>query len=48
MAAKRVRVNSDIGVEANKKFDPAAWTLQVSKKGGEVLQITLQELMALA
>jgi len=47
MAAKRVRVNSDIGIEANKKFDPAAWKLQVIKKGGEVLQVTLQELMAL-
>ncbi|HEY8781876.1 MAG TPA: molybdopterin-dependent oxidoreductase [Mucilaginibacter sp.] len=45
MAAKRVRVNSDIGVEAKKKFDPATWKLQVIKKG-EVLQITLQELMA--
>ncbi|MCR8559203.1 molybdopterin-dependent oxidoreductase [Mucilaginibacter sp. BJC16-A38] len=47
MAAKHVRVNSDIGVEAAKKFDPATWTLKVIKKGGEVLQITLQELMAL-
>jgi DMSO/TMAO reductase YedYZ molybdopterin-dependent catalytic subunit len=47
MAAKRVRVNSDIGVEASKKFDPANWKLQVNKKGGEVLQVSLQELMAL-
>jgi len=47
MAAKHVKVNSDIGVEANKKFDPAAWKLQVIKKGGEVLQISLQELMTL-
>src|SRR6201996_2936315 len=47
MAAKHVRVNSDIGLEANKKFDPATWKLQVIKKGGEVLQISLQELMAL-
>ncbi len=47
MAAKHVRVNSDIGVEAKKKFDPATWKLQVNKKGGEVLQISLQELMAL-
>lgn len=47
MAAKRVRVNSDIGIEAKNKFDPASWKLQVNKKGGEVLQITLQELMAL-
>ena len=47
MAAKRVRVNSDIGVEAEKKFDPSAWKLQVQKSKGEVLQITLQELMQL-
>ena len=47
MAAKKVRVNSDIGIEAGKKFDPAAWKLQVNKAGGEVLQITQQELMAL-
>src|SRR5258708_4142229 len=47
MAAKHVRVNSDIGVEANKKFDPATWKLQVKKNGGEVLQVSLQELMAL-
>jgi DMSO/TMAO reductase YedYZ molybdopterin-dependent catalytic subunit len=47
MAAKRVRVNSDIGIEAEKNFDPATWKLQVNKKAGEVLQITLQELMAL-
>jgi len=25
-------VNSDIGVEAGKKFDPATWKLQVIKK----------------
>ncbi len=47
MAAKHVRVNSDIGVEANKKFNPSTWKLQVIKKGGEVLQLTLQDLMAL-
>ena len=46
-AAKRVKVNSDIGVEANKKFDPAAWKLQVVKKGGEVLQISIDEIKAL-
>src|SRR6201985_2727702 len=47
MAAKHVRVNSDVGVEANKKFDPKSWKLQVNKKGGEVLQVSLQDLMAL-
>ena len=47
MAAKHVRVNSYIGVEPSKKFDPATWTLQVNKTGGEVLQVSLQQLMAL-
>ena len=47
MAAKRVRVNSYIGIEGNKKFDPKTWTLQVIKKGGEVLQVTMEELKAL-
>ncbi len=47
MAAKRVRVNSDIGIEAAKKFDPATWTLNVANGGGSVLQVSLQELMAL-
>jgi DMSO/TMAO reductase YedYZ molybdopterin-dependent catalytic subunit len=46
-AAKRVRVNSDIGVEASHKFDPLNWTLQVIKKSGEVLVVTIGELQAL-
>jgi DMSO/TMAO reductase YedYZ molybdopterin-dependent catalytic subunit len=46
-AAKHVRVNSDIGMEAHKKFDPSCWMLQVNKKGGEVLQVSLEDLMAL-
>lgn len=47
MAAKKVRVNSDIGVEAKNKFDPATWKLQVIKKSGEVLKISLDELKTL-
>ncbi len=47
MAAKKVRVNSDIGIEASKKYDPATWKLQVKKAGSEILQISQQELMAL-
>jgi DMSO/TMAO reductase YedYZ molybdopterin-dependent catalytic subunit len=47
MAARQVRTNSDVGIEADKKFDPATWKLQVNKKGGEVLQVSLQDLMAL-
>lgn len=46
MAARHVRVNTSIGADDN-KFDPAKWTLQVVKKSGEVLQITLGELKAL-
>lgn len=45
MAAKVVRHNSDIGSEG--KMPPENWTLQVQKKSGEVLQITLDELRAL-
>ena len=47
MAAKHVRVNSDIGIEAKNKFDTTHWTLQVIKKGGEVLKVTLDELKSL-
>jgi DMSO/TMAO reductase YedYZ molybdopterin-dependent catalytic subunit len=42
-----VRVNSDIGVEAEKPFDIAGWKLEVKKQNGEVTYITLQELQAL-
>ncbi|OCX54770.1 molybdopterin-binding oxidoreductase [Mucilaginibacter sp. PPCGB 2223] len=45
MAAKNVRVNSDEGLKT--KFDPAAWVLQVKKKSGEVLKITIDEIRAL-
>lgn len=47
MAAKRVRYNSDIGIEAKNKFDPASWKLQVVKKGGEILQVSIDEIKAL-
>ena len=45
MAAKVVRHNSDIGSEG--KLPAENWTLQVQKKSGEVLKITLDELKAL-
>ncbi|MGZ3752071.1 MAG: molybdopterin-dependent oxidoreductase [Mucilaginibacter sp.] len=45
MAAKVIRHNSDIGSEG--KWPPENWELQVTKKSGEVLQITLDELMTL-
>jgi DMSO/TMAO reductase YedYZ molybdopterin-dependent catalytic subunit len=47
MAAKKVRVNSDIGIEAAKKFDAANWKLEIKKQTGEVLNISLEELKAL-
>jgi DMSO/TMAO reductase YedYZ molybdopterin-dependent catalytic subunit len=47
MAAKKVRVNSDIGIEAEKPFDIAAWTLHIKKQDGNILNVTLQELQAL-
>jgi len=45
MAAKKVRHNSDIGSEG--KLPPENWMLQVTKRSGEVLQISLDELRAL-
>jgi DMSO/TMAO reductase YedYZ molybdopterin-dependent catalytic subunit len=45
MAAKVVRHNSDIGSED--KLPPENWKLQVTKKSGEVLHITLDELKTL-
>ena len=47
MATKWVRINSDIGIEAKNKFDPLAWKLKVIKKGGEVLEVTIDELRAI-
>jgi hypothetical protein len=46
MAAKEVRVNSDIGMDDD-SFDPEAWTLVVNKKNGTQLKVTIDELMAL-
>lgn len=45
MAVKNVRVNSDVGLKS--KFDPPSWVLQVKKRSGEVLNVTLDELKAL-
>jgi len=46
MAAKNVRVNSDIGME-DKNFDSSTWLLTANKKDGRQLKISLNELMAL-
>ncbi len=45
MAAKVIRHNTDIGSEG--KLPPEKWKLQVKKRSGEVLQISLDEIMAL-
>ncbi len=45
MAAKVIRHNSDIGSEG--KLPPENWKLQVRKNSGEILQITLNEIMKL-
>jgi DMSO/TMAO reductase YedYZ molybdopterin-dependent catalytic subunit len=44
-AAKVVRHNSDIGSEG--RLPPDNWKLQVHKKSGELLEVTLDELRAL-
>ncbi len=46
MAAKEVRVNSEIGID-DKDFDPAAWSLVVTKKNGAKLNLSLKDIMAL-
>ena len=45
MAAKQVRFNSDIGTEG--VLPPEKWSLQVTKKNGQVLKITLNQLKQL-
>lgn len=45
MAAKNVRVNSDIGMEDN--FNPKNWQLNVQKTNGEKLQINIDQIKAL-
>lgn len=44
-AEKNVRVNGDAGMSAN--FDTAAWKLQLIRKPGDTLYITLREIKAL-
>jgi len=46
MAAKTVRVNSDIGMDDD-SFDPKTWLLLVNKKNKTQLKLTLNELMSL-
>jgi DMSO/TMAO reductase YedYZ molybdopterin-dependent catalytic subunit len=45
MAAKTIRYNSNIGLQG--VLDPGDWRLQVKKKSGDTLQLTLEELMTL-
>jgi len=46
MAAKDVRVNSEIGIDDD-DFDPQKWSLVVTKKNGGRLTLNLKEIMAL-
>jgi len=46
MAAKKVRVNSNIGNE-DKNFNPDTWQLSVLKHTGETLKVNLADLKAL-
>ncbi len=46
MAAKAVRVNSNIGLEDG-SFDPKTWSLIVNRKNGTQLKLSLQDLMQL-
>lgn len=46
MAAKNVRVNSDIGMKGD-NFDARSWRLVVNKKDGTKLNLSLPDIMAL-
>lgn len=46
LAARKVRVNSDIGID-DKDFKSEDWVLTVNKSSGNPLQVTLKDLMAL-
>lgn len=46
MAAKNVRVNSDIGID-DEDYDPSSWILTVNKNSGSKLKVSLKDLMAL-
>lgn len=42
MAAKKVRQNSDVGLES--EFDPAKWQLNIKKLSGGMLNVTIDEI----
>lgn len=44
-AASRVRVNGNVGMDNN--FDPAGWKLQVVRRAGDTLFLTLDDIKAL-
>lgn len=46
MAAKNVRVNSEIGIDDD-DFDPSKWSLTVNKKDGSKLNLSLKDIMRL-
>ena len=47
MAAKKVRVNSNMGIDDDNNFEPDKWVLTVNRSTGNALHITLEELKAL-
>jgi len=46
MAAKKVRVNSKIGI-GDEGFKPESWQLSVEKGGGEILKLSIEEIKRL-
>ncbi|MDQ6814984.1 MAG: molybdopterin-dependent oxidoreductase [Bacteroidota bacterium] len=46
MAAKKVRVNSNIGIDDD-NYKPEDWIMTVNKSDGTALEVTLKDLMAL-
>jgi DMSO/TMAO reductase YedYZ molybdopterin-dependent catalytic subunit len=46
MAAKNVRHNSDIGMD-DADFDVTKWSMEVTRKDGSVLKVTMDEIRAL-
>ncbi|MEO6455409.1 MAG: molybdopterin-dependent oxidoreductase [Ginsengibacter sp.] len=46
MAAKKVRVNSDIGID-DEDYDTISWMLMVNKSSGSKIKVSLEDLMAL-
>lgn len=46
-ATRNVRFNGDIGLDLKNKFDTASWRLNVIRKAGDTLQLTLDDIKKL-